>query len=511
MVTLSPVEPQSRCDDHQVQNHETMLRQRTNHPVDVLIIEDDPDTCANLSDILELSGEFSVHVAGTVRAALARTDWPRYAAILLDRRLPDGNAQELLPRLKKLAPNAAVVIITGHSDVEGAIEALRLGAVDYILKPVNVDSLRFRLGRIMEERRAREAKERGDAVFRNLVEAAESMIVILRPDHTIAYFSPFAEQLTGFDASEVIDKNYLDLFVAEPDRAFLANVYQRALTGAPSRAVEGRVSRRDGSTRWLLSNVRGLLDYDGEAAVLIVGHDITELIAAQERVLQAERLAAIGHMCAGLAHESRNALQRSQACLEMLALKVEDRPAALDLIARIQSAQDHLYHLYEDVRSYAAPIKLDRHECLLSDVWREAWTHLESARKQQTARLAENLAGADLRCCVDHFRLGQVFRNIFDNALAATRGPVEIELTASPVHLGNQPALRISVQDNGPGLDAEQRARIFESFYTTKTKGTGLGMAIAKRIVEAHGGQITVGDRPGPGAEIILSIPRGIP
>ena len=71
------------------------------------------------------------------------------------------------------------------------------------------------------------------------------------------------------------------------------------------------------------------------------------------------------------------------------------------------------------------------------------------------------------------------------------------------------PALRVAVRDNGPGLDPEQKQRIFEPFYTTKTKGTGLGMAIAKRIVEAHGGQIAVGEAGGPGAEIILTLPRG--
>jgi signal transduction histidine kinase len=63
------------------------------------------------------------------------------------------------------------------------------------------------------------------------------------------------------------------------------------------------------------------------------------------------------------------------------------------------------------------------------------------------------------------------------------------------------------VRDNGPGLDAEQRDKIFESFYTTKTRGTGLGMAIVKRIVEAHSGEITVGDRA-QGAEFIVTLPR---
>ena len=117
---------------------------------------------------------------------------------------------------------------------------------------------------------------------------------------------------------------------------------------------------RDGSRRWIVWNARYLPDYDDGPAILSVGHDITFLKQAQERALQSERLAAIGEMVTGLAHESRNALQRCQACLEMLALAVRDRPEALDLIDRLQKAQDHLHHLYEDVRGYAAPIKLEK-------------------------------------------------------------------------------------------------------------------------------------------------------
>ena len=74
-----------------------------------------------------------------------------------------------------------------------------------------------------------------------------------------------------------------------------------------------------------------------------------------------------------------------------------------------------------------------------------------------------------------------------------------------------QPALRIAVRDQGPGLSPEQRQRIFEPFFTTKTKGTGLGMAITRRIVEAHRGRIAVGEGGGPGAEILITLPRGLP
>jgi signal transduction histidine kinase len=106
--------------------------------------------------------------------------------------------------------------------------------------------------------------------------------------------------------------------------------------------------------------------------------------------------------------------------------------------------------------------------------------------------------------------MGQVFRNVLDNALSAQAGPARILIRFEWTDLEGQTALCVAVRDSGPGLSPEQRQRIFEPFFTTKTKGTGLGMAITKRIVEAHGGRIAVGDIGGPGAEILITVPRGL-
>jgi signal transduction histidine kinase len=268
-------------------------------------------------------------------------------------------------------------------------------------------------------------------------------------------------------------------------------------------------------------NAHVLADYEGGPALLAVGQDISQLKQAQEQALQSERLAGIGQMMAGLAHESGNALARSQACLEMLSMEVEDRPEAKDLIGRIQKAQDHLGQLYEEVRGYAAPLKLEREILDLSSVWRQAWINLAVARKDRDATLRELGDPIDLSCSVDPFRLEQVFRNIMENSLAACREPLRIEIHTSEARLDGKPAIQVAVCDNGPGLNAEQRQRIFEPFFTTKTKGTGLGMAIARRIIEAHGGCIAVGPldsgsalRHGDrieatrGAEIVLTLPR---
>jgi PAS domain S-box-containing protein len=474
----------------------------------VLVVDDDADTRSNLCDILALDN-FPVDTAGTAAEVLRRNDWDRVSAVLLDRRLPDGDAEQLLPQLRQLAPHTAILIVTGYADLQGAIAALRQGAADYILKPINPDALRASLTRIAERRRLTQAKERSETAFRTLVEAAPCLIVILRSADTIAYFSPFAEELTGYRADEVLGANYIERFLCGDCQSLVREHLQRVLAGTPVRGFESPVRCRDGSHRWFLWNAQRLADYEGAAAVLKVGQDITALKHAQERTLQAERLAAIGQMMAGLAHESGNALARSQACLEMLAMEVEDRPEALDLIGRIQKAQNHLQQLYGEVRHYAAPLKLDRQWHSVRSIWRQAWANLAEHRHGRVVTFREECEGIDVHGLVDAFRLEQVFRNILENALAACSDPVEIVVSCSAAPLEGQPALRIAVRDNGPGLTPEQRQRIFEPFFTTKTKGTGLGMAIAQRIVEAHGGQIAVGTPPGAGAEIQLLLPRG--
>jgi signal transduction histidine kinase len=234
---------------------------------------------------------------------------------------------------------------------------------------------------------------------------------------------------------------------------------------------------------------------------------IIALKQAEQKAQQAQRLAIIGQMMTGLAHESRNALQRSLACLEMLELEVGEKPEALDLVRRVRAAQQQLHHLLEEVRNYAAPLQLERVSCSLRDVWHEAWEQIQPQRKGRDAALVE-LIQHDARCQIDRFRMGQVFRNLFENSLAACRDPVRIQIDCSIIDDSVRSGARILVRDNGPGLTPEQRRRIFEPFYTTKAKGTGLGMAIAQRIVETHGGTIAA-EEAGPGAAISIVLPQG--
>lgn len=473
----------------------------------ILVIEDDVDASANLRDILELD-DFAVSTAGSIADALERIAHERVDMIILDRRLPDGTAEDALPQLKERAPDAAVIIVTGFADMDGVITALREGADDYLLKPVNPDLLRNTLEQIRTRQRLAAEKRRTENAFRALVEAAGCMIVILRSNGRVAYFNSFSEELTGCEAAEVLGRDFFEQFFLEEDRARSRRVFDCVLEGGSLRNYQSTLKRREGGPATLLWNARRLDDYSFEPVVLAVGQDITSLKQAQDRALHAERLAAIGQMVAGLAHESRNALQRSQACLEMLELEIGDNSEAKDLLARIQKAQDQLHKLFDEVRGYVAPIQLDRCQCQMSEIWREAWELLVTQRKGRHAELREMPCTIDLECDVDRFRLVQVFRNLFENSLAACKDPAVIEIHCSRAQWNGHDAIRVAVRDNGPGLSAEQRARVFEPFFTTKTHGTGLGMPIAQRIVAAHEGEISVGDGASSGAEIIVTLPK---
>ncbi len=356
------------------------------------------------------------------------------------------------------------------------------------------------------EQKLRQSEER----YRLIVETAAEGIKTLDRDSRITFINSRGAALLGCSVEEMLHCSMFD-FVFPEDLAEARHELAQLFRGTREEA-DVRLRRKDGSPLWVHYVASPIPDdQGGYNGALFMFSNITPRKEAEKRALQAERLAAIGQMATGLAHESGNALQRSQSCLRMLALRVKDQPEALDLVNRVQKAQDHLQYLFEDVRGYAAPLNLELRTCDLSEIWREAWSQLDISREGRDVAFREETGDLDLHCHADCFRLVQVFRNLFDNALTACRDPVVLEVRCSPALLAGHSALRIAVRDNGPGIAAEERSKIFEPFYTTKTKGTGLGLAIVRRIIEAHRGEIAVSEGTDSGAEILITLPRGEP
>lgn len=474
----------------------------------ILVVDDEPDMVSGFRRILRLDG-YQIDSAETAKGLLSRSNWSDYFAIVLDRQLPDGNADELLPKLREVAPHASVIIVTGYANMDGALAALRHGAADYLIKPVNPDALRASLARIAARNAAKEDMRQSEERFQLMVDSVQDYaIFMLDAEGHIASWNKGAERIKGYAEEEILGKHFSifypqqDLDDGKPERELKVAVEVGRFE------EEGLRLRKDGSTFYANVVITPLWDTQRRLVGFAkVTRDITERKRAQEKQLQSERLSGIGEAMAGLVHESRNALNTTQSALQMMERRIDDDSEMMTFIEGARDAQTTIERLFEEVREYAAPVVINHRNCNLTDLVEHTWQSLDASHNGRNVQLKHFPGEANPECDACHVKLGQVFRNLLENALAACDDPVEIEVRYTDASLHGRPAICVSVADNGPGLTLDQRARMFEAFFTTKTHGTGLGMAISKRIVEAHGGTIAAGDGAGRGAQIVITLP----
>lgn len=371
----------------------------------------------------------------------------------------------------------------------------------------------------LEERvaqRTAEAEQRAqdlatsEALYQSLVDTLPLGVARKDLQGRYTYVNRLFTELLETPASQILN--------ATPGDVFSETYAQQSIHSDEQVLAKGRIIQgirehvlEDGSIRYfevIKSPVK-----DSASKILgtqTVLWDITKRRAAEERMLQAERLAAIGEMITGVAHESRNALQQINACAKMLEWEEKLSDESYGLISDIQKAHHRLHRLFENLRGYASPFKMEPRPSQVLEIFAEAWRSTEPDRADRCVNIQHEGIDTETRCVVDSFQIEQVFRNIIENSLAACTDPACILVQWSPAQIGDQPALQIRFADNGPGLTQEAKQKIFEPFFTTRTRGTGLGMAIVKRIVEAHQGEIGVDNTDDGGTIICITLPREI-
>lgn len=457
--------------------------------LDILLVEDDADTRANLCDILELDGH-RVRFAATHAEAKQQIKLAPVSVVILDRRLPDGTAEEFLPELRRLLPDVETIVVTGYADMDGTIEAFRNGVADYILKPINPDALRKSVQRLVRQRRT-EAELRSEQRFANeILATAEAIVLVLDLNGGIRRFNPYFTKITGWELEELQGLDWFEHCIPPKEKERIRSVFLSTAHDVHSTGILNPIRTKDGGERQIRWSNTTLKDNSGRVtSVLGVGVDVTELVAAEELAMRSERLAAIGQTMTGLAHESRNALQRIKAGVEVLSLEIPPASEANADLKSIARAANDLHTLLEEVRSYAAPIHLRRKQVQLPDLWRRVWGYLKVSKSGRAAQLDDSGCHCEDLVEVDVAKMEQVFRNLFENSLAACSDPAIISVRCES---DGPNSILVEVRDNGPGLNAEQQRKLFDPFYTTKSAGTGLGMSIVQRIIDAHRGEIQI-------------------
>ena len=261
------------------------------------------------------------------------------------------------------------------------------------------------------------------------------------------------------------------------------------------------------------------LSVDGERGQILTLFDATEAARTEAELRHKEALAAVGQASAQVAHEIKNPLGSIRLGVAMLRDMTtgEEAHSTIDLVER---GIEHLNKLTVDVTQYSrekplALSQVDLHELLDASVELVAGKLRERRTTVECDYAAEPLAGM-----LDEDQLRQVFVNLLANAADASAEGVPVTVSTSAVGRqaargggdgggagGAIPHARVTVADRGAGMDERTRARIFEPFFTTKRRGTGLGLAIVKKIVEQHGGTITVESAPGEGTRFHVELP----
>jgi two-component system sensor histidine kinase HydH len=252
---------------------------------------------------------------------------------------------------------------------------------------------------------------------------------------------------------------------------------------------------RTEATRSLVLGLASAAALLGVTAWLVWWLRQREQLAA--RVAHDRRLAALGEMSAVMAHEIRNPLASLKGHAQLLVENLEGKDREQVKAQRVVDEAVRLERLTNDLLEFARTGRIERQPCDPAEVLRDAAGGFEGPR------LVIETAGAPARWSLDAGRMRQVLANLIGNALeAAPAGEVTVSVEA------RDGTLVYRVRDRGPGLPAGDAARLFEPFHTTRAAGVGLGLAVAHRLVELHGGQLAARNHPGGGAELTVTIPE---
>lgn len=506
----------------------------------VLVVDDERLIREHCADTLAHAG-FDVLMVADVRAALQVTQTDPPAVILLDVVLPGMGGIEALSHFTSLAPHSPVIMITAHASLQNAIASLKHGAYDYIPKPLQPETLvaavkraeeRHRLlvensqlvhtleekvgelsrlhqlaseltGDLRKRMEARTAElHRSERLTESIITHLASGLMVADPGGALKLINPQGALTLRCDAAELIGHKMTDLF---PNAGDLLEVRSESSHRELELTLRDHSRIPLGFSNSYLTDVRGNRD-----GVIVVFRDLSEIKQLQAELHRKDRLAAIGQVVAGVAHEIRNPLFGITSVAQILTREVDLTLAHRELVQAMLSETQRLNALIGDLLVFGRPAALERRPTDLHQIL-EGCFHLYAGEIRERSIELRKVYHSQLpTLLVDQDKLIQVFLNLLKNAIEAisTGGTVTVETRPhrrGEIHKGDD--VEVSISDTGCGIPLEDRDRIFDLFFTTKPRGSGLGLPICRRIIEDHGGKIALESRPGQGTTFTITLP----
>ena len=355
---------------------------------------------------------------------------------------------------------------------------------------------------ITTERRAERSQRSSEARARAIVESAVDAIILVDRRGRVESFNPAAERLFQYRADEVIGQN-VSMFMPEPFASQHDHYLRRYQTTGERHIIgigrEVTARRRDGSTFPAHLSV-GELAIEGETKFTGIIRDLTDRVQLEMKVREESGLVRLGELAAVLAHEVKNPLAAVSGAIQVLSDRLttdEDREIAQEILRRL----DGLTAMMGDLLLYARPPKPRLMPVQIGDLVESliAFMRLDPAWRDVDVRVG----GQSPEVLADGELLKVALQNLLVNAVQAMngRGRLSVRVAAS------EGQVHLDVADSGPGIPPEVQERLFTPFFTTKARGTGLGLATVRRIADAHRGTVRITGSDSTGTTVRLSLP----
>ncbi len=469
-------------------------------PTRILIVEDDEDDFliieACIRDIPEK--EFLIDWCYQYEEALERIRQGRYDIYFLDYLLGEKTGLELLQDAVTFGCEDPLVLLTGIGNRDVDIQAMTIGAVDYLVKSeINTEKLERCIRYALERSTYLKALKVNERKFRNIFERSKDAVFLAGEDLVFRDANAATSQLFKFNKEELKDLSLYKLFARKEAAALLQEKLRK--TGEVEDEEVEMLTRNREKKNCILSLSRQA-NSNGETYIQGIIHDITNLKRIERASFQIEKLRSTATLLRTLAHEVRNPLTNINLSVEQLKPEInsEDANIYLDIIARNCGRIDGLI---SELLDLSRPAEISLQKAPLQAIIDTTLAAASDRISLKNIRLDLFYPDQPAYIMADIEKLKIAFLNIVINAVEAVP-KVSGNITISIKEEGAQ--YRVFINDNGSGITEENLSRIFEPYFTSKTNGFGLGLAATWNILQSHHVSIDVNSQPGEGTSFIL-------